>query len=57
MDVPAGVLLNIGVAPGTSTSAADTLKNFEVTLANGGTYLAVANGVLNPASFAVNPDG
>ncbi len=57
VDVPAGVLLNIGVAPGTSTSAADTLKNFEVTLANGGTYLAVANGVLNPASFAVNPDG
>ena len=57
IDVPADVLLNIGVAPGTSTSASDTLKNFEVTLANGGTYLAVANGVLNPASFDPNPDG
>lgn len=56
IDVPAGVLLNIGVAPGTSTSASDTLKNFEVTLANGGTYLAIANGVLNPASFDLNPD-
>jgi 5-enolpyruvylshikimate-3-phosphate synthase len=57
IDVPAGVLLNIGVAGGSSTSVNDTLKNFQVTLANGGEYLAVANGVLNPASFAVNPDG
>ncbi len=57
VDVPAGVLLNIGVAPGNSTSVADTLKNFEVTLANGGEYIAVANGVLNPAGFSVNPDG
>ncbi len=56
VDVPAGVQLNIGVAPGNSTSVTDTLKNFEVTLANGETYLAVANGVLNPASFATNPD-
>lgn len=56
IDVPASVVLNIGVAPGTSTSASDTLKNFEVTLANGGTYLAVANGVLNPATFDPNPD-
>ena len=57
VDVPAGTLLNIGVAPGNSASVADTLKNFEVTLANGGTYIAVANGVLNPAGFAPNPDG
>ncbi|MBK7856081.1 MAG: DUF4397 domain-containing protein [Bacteroidetes bacterium] len=57
VDVPAGVLLNIGVAPGTSTSVNDTLKNFQVTLANGGEYIAVANGVLNPANFASNPDG
>ena len=57
VDVPASVLLNIGVAPGTSTSVNDTLKNFQVTLANGGEYIAVANGVLNPANFAANPDG
>ena len=57
IDVPAGVLLNIGVAAGNSTSVNDTLKNFQVTLANGGSYLAVANGVLNPANFALNPDG
>ena len=57
IDVPADVLLNIGVAPGNSTSVNDTLKNFQVTLANGGEYIAVANGVLNPANFAPNPDG
>lgn len=56
IDAPAGVLLNIGVAPATSTSAADTLKNFQVTLANGQTYVAVANGLVAPG-FAANPDG
>ena len=57
IDVPADSLLNIGVAPSTSTSVADTLKNFEVTLMNGNSYVAVANGVLNPANFSTNPDG
>jgi hypothetical protein len=57
IDIPADVLLNIGVAPGNSTSVNDTLKNFAVTLANGGSYVAIANGVLNPANFATNPDG
>jgi sensor domain CHASE-containing protein len=57
IDAPAGELLNIGVAPGNSTSVSDTLKNFAVTLANGEKYIAVANGVLNPLDFAVNPDG
>ncbi len=57
LDVPADVTINIGVAPGTSTSAADTLVNVPVVLANGGSYVAVASGVLSPASFAVNPNG
>jgi len=56
-DVPAGVRLNIGVAPGNSSSAADTLVNIPVVLSEGGTYAAIANGVLDPASFAPNPDG
>jgi hypothetical protein len=54
---PAGVELNIGVAPGNSGSANDTLKNFQVTLENGNTYVAIANGVLDPNSYAANPDG
>jgi hypothetical protein len=57
IDIPAGTALQIGVAPGNSTSVNDTLKNFEVTLMNGNAYVAVANGVLNPAAFAANPDG
>jgi len=57
IDAPAGVELNIGVAPGNSSSANDTLKNFNVVLENGETYIAIANGVLDPNSYAANPDG
>lgn len=57
IDVPSNVTINIGIAPATSTSVNDTLVNIPVVLANGGTYLAIASGVLSPASFAVNPDG
>lgn len=57
IDVAAGVVLNIGIAPGTSASVNDTLVNIPVTLTNGETYVAIANGVLDPASFASNPDG
>ncbi|MCW8813734.1 MAG: DUF4397 domain-containing protein [Ignavibacteriaceae bacterium] len=57
IDVPAGSPINIGVAGSNSTSAADTIKNFNVTLSPNETYVAIANGVLDPNSFAVNPDG
>lgn len=57
VEVPAGVELLVGVAPGNSNSADDALATFPVTLGNGGRYLAVANGVLDPDSFASNPDG
>ncbi len=57
IDAPAGVEINIGVAPGNSGSANDTLKNFGLTLDNGATYVAIANGVLDPNSYAANPDG
>jgi hypothetical protein len=57
IDVPAEVTLNIGVAPGNSSSVTDTLVNIPVVLADNGSYIAIANGVLNPANFATNPDG
>ncbi len=57
IDAPAGIELNIGVAPGNSTSVNDTLKNFQVTLENGNTYVAIANGVLDPNSYSANPNG
>jgi hypothetical protein len=56
VDVPSGVPLNIGVAPGSSTSASDTLRNFTVTLAAGKKYTAIANGIVG-SGFASNPDG
>lgn len=56
IDVPAGVTVNIGVAPGTSSSANDTLKNFPVVFEANKKYVAIANGVLNPAQFSANPD-
>jgi hypothetical protein len=57
IDAPAGVTLDIGIAPPTSTSVNDTLVNIPLTLQAGETYIAIANGVLNPAAFAANPDG
>lgn len=57
IDAPAGTPINIGVAGPNSTSAADTIKNFNVTLTANETYVAIANGVLDPNSFASNPDG
>lgn len=57
IDLPAGVTLNIGVAPGNSTSVNDTLKNFPVVLSAGEKYVVFANGVLNPSLYAANPDG
>ena len=57
IDAPAGTPINIGVAGPNSTSAADTIKNFNVTLTANEKYVAIANGVLSPGSFASNPDG
>jgi uncharacterized membrane protein len=55
--LPSNTLLNVGIAPGSSTSVNDTLVNFGVTLAPGVKYVAIATGVLNPPAFAPNPDG
>jgi ketosteroid isomerase-like protein len=57
VDVDAESEIHIGIAPPNSTSASDTLVNFRFTLADGGKYVVVANGVLNPTTFAANPDG
>jgi hypothetical protein len=57
IDAPANVDLNIGIAPPNSTSVDDTLVNFTANLINGETYILIANGVLDPNSYASNPDG
>jgi hypothetical protein len=57
VDVPAGVNLTIGVAPGSSTGPAEVIAEFDVVLEPHKRYVAVANGVLNPGAFSPNPDG
>lgn len=56
LDLPAGVTLNIGIAPGNSTSVNDTLANFPVVLTANEKYVVIANGVLT-GGYASNPDG
>ncbi|MEZ4960209.1 MAG: DUF4397 domain-containing protein [Saprospiraceae bacterium] len=46
VDVPAGVQLNIGVAPSPSSSPADIIATFPVTLDDNGTYVAIASGIV-----------
>ena len=59
--VPAGVLLNVGIAPANSQSVGDVIANFPVTLAADGTYIVVASGILGnattPFTLNVNPAG
>jgi hypothetical protein len=57
VDVPAGVNLTIGVAGPSSTSPGDALATFVVNLAEDVSYVAIANGALDPSGFEANPDG
>ncbi len=57
IDAPANQDIEIGVAPGTSMSASDIIAKFNVRLLAGETYVAIANGVLDPSQFVANPDG
>jgi hypothetical protein len=57
LELPAGVDIEVVIAPPTSTSAADGIATFTYNLAANTNYIAIANGVLDPASFAANPDG
>lgn len=55
INLPAGVPLNIGVAPKNSTAITDTIYNVTVTLADSGTYLAVAQGIVSPTGYSPAP--
>ncbi len=57
IDAPAGTPITISIAPSTSLTVDDAIANFTYTLTAGDKYVIVANGVLNPAGFAANPDG
>lgn len=57
VDFPINLTLDIGIAPGNSTSANDTLRSFHITLPVGATYIGLIQGVSNTSLFAPNPDG
>lgn len=57
IDIPADTQLFIGFAPANSESVEDTVSSFPVTFAANETYIAIANGVLDPGGFEENPDG
>lgn len=57
LEVPADVVLTIGVAPAGSASSAEAIATQDVGPLGADTaYVAVATGVLDPPSFAANPE-
>jgi hypothetical protein len=54
--VPAGVPLNIQIAPGDSETFQDAIFNQEVTLDANQTYIVVANGIVSPTGYSVAPN-
>lgn len=57
IDAPAGVEIEIAVAPSTSTDVSDAIATFPVTLVAGGKYIVVADGItgLSPTSYTPAP--
>ncbi len=59
--LPAGVNIDLAVAPATSTSAADAIANFNVNFENGKTYVVTASGIVGstttPFTLNVNDTG
>jgi hypothetical protein len=56
LELPAEVEIAIGVAPAGSAGPEDIIASFPVTLADGGSYLVMATGVLDD-TLPGNPDG
>lgn len=56
-DVPAGVDLEIGIAPGTSTGPQDIIPglSFTFNLEVGGSYIIVANGIVSATGYSPAP--
>ena len=52
IDLPSSVDLDVAIAPGNSTSAADAIFNQTINLASGETYIAVASGTVSPSGYA-----
>lgn len=55
VDAPAGSPITLGVAPGNSTGVSDTIYSLTLTLADGGTYIVVANGIVSGSGYSPAP--
>jgi len=52
IDAPAGMPIQVGVAPANSTSANDTIANFNYTLTANETYVLVADGIVSTSGYS-----
>jgi len=55
VDLPAGVEIELSIAPGNSMSVADALLTVPVTLTDGETYIVVAYGIVSPTGYTPAP--
>ncbi len=55
LDLPAGVEINIGIAPGNSTGVGDVLLSVPVTLTANEKYIVVADGIVSPTGYNPSP--
>ncbi|MEM0517289.1 MULTISPECIES: T9SS type A sorting domain-containing protein [Aequorivita] len=55
LDLPAGVEINIGIAPGNSTGVGDVLLNVPVTLTENEKYIVVADGIVSASGYNPAP--
>ncbi|MBS3808199.1 MAG: DUF4397 domain-containing protein, partial [Bacteroidales bacterium] len=56
IDAPAGVVVDVGVAPQASTSVEDTIYNAKVTFAENETYVVVASGIVSGSGYSPHTD-
>jgi hypothetical protein len=55
LDLPAGVNINVGIAPASSTSINDTITSFDFNLMNGSNYVLVASGIVSATGYTPSP--
>jgi hypothetical protein len=51
IDLPSEIDIEVGIAPANSTSAGDAIATFNYTLADGETYVIVANGIVSQSGY------
>ena len=56
LDLPAGVNINVGIAPAGSSSINDTITSFNYNLMNGSNYVLVASGIVSPTGYNPSPN-